>query len=81
MSEEDAALFWRVDTPTGPMSEETSAHPALDTTEATPVRELCLEATALPEPGVATSVPAVESSTVKVAPVEITQDTKPAMQH
>ncbi len=34
MSEEDAALFWRVDTPTDPVSGEDSADPTLDSTEA-----------------------------------------------
>ncbi len=81
MSEEEDALFWRVDTPSNPVSGKKSAEPALDSTEATPVKGLCLEATTLAEPAVATSVPTVESRAMQVAPVEITQDTKPAMQH
>ncbi len=68
MSEEDAALFWRVDTPTDPVSGQESADPALYSAEAMPVNGLFLRATTLPEPMIATSVPAVACSTAKVAP-------------
>ena len=80
MSEEDAALFWKVDTPTDPASGEESADPILDSTEATPVKGLCLETTTLPEPARATSTPAVDCDIRKVTPVETVQDTKSAVQ-
>ncbi len=80
MSEEDAALFWRVDAPADPVSGEANADPPLDSIEATPEKGLCLRATILPTPVVATSAPAVKGGTVKVAPVETAQDTKPAVQ-
>ncbi len=79
MSEEDAALFWRVDTPTDPVSGEASADPALGSTETTPAKGLCLRATILPTSVVATSAPAVEGSTAKFVSAETTQDTKPAV--
>ncbi len=53
MSEEDAALFWRVDTSTDPVSGGERADIALDSTEATPAKGLCLTATTLPEPVIA----------------------------
>ncbi len=60
MSEEDAALFWRADTPTDPVSGGESADPALNSTEATLMEGLCFRATVLPTPVVPTSVPAVK---------------------
>ncbi len=80
MSEDDAALFWGVDTPTNPVSEETSADPALDSTEAMPVEGLCLRAMTLPTPVVTTNAPAIKDSTMKIAPAKTVQDTKPAVQ-
>ncbi len=80
MSEEDAVLFWRVDTIIDPVSGEEDTYSALGLTEATPVKGLCLRTTTLPEPVIATSSPAVDCSTAKVAPAETAQDTKPAVQ-
>ncbi len=80
MTKEDAAIFWGMDATTDPVSGEKSTDPALDSTEATPVKGLCLRAMTLPEPVIATSEPAVDCSTVKVAPAETVQDTKPAVQ-
>ncbi len=80
MSEEDAALFWRVDTPIDPVSGKESADPVLDSTEATPVKGLCLETMTLPTSVRATSAPAVDCSPGKVALAETAQDTKPAVQ-
>ncbi len=80
MSEEDAALFRRVDIPTDPVSGEESADPVLDSIEATPVKGLCLETTSLLEPVRATSETAVDGSTGKVALAETAQDTKPTLQ-
>ena len=80
MSEEDAALFWRVDTTTDPGSGKKSPDSALGLTEATLVKGLCLGTMTLLEPVIATSAPAIKCSTVKVAPAETAQDTKPAVQ-
>ncbi len=80
MSEEDAAIFWRVDTTTDPVSGEESTDSELGLTEATPGKGLCLRATTLPEPVIATSAPAVNCSTAEVAPAETAQDSKPAVQ-
>ncbi len=80
MSEKDAALFWRIDTPTDPVSGEESAYPVLDLIEAMPVKGLCLEITPLPKPVRATSAPAVDCGTGKGALAETAQDTKPAVQ-
>ena len=49
MSEEDAALFWRVDVPADPVSGEESADQTVESTEAMPAEGLCLETTTLPE--------------------------------
>ncbi len=80
MSEEDAALFWKVYTPTDPVSGDESTDPILDSTEATPVKGLCLETTTWPEPARATNVPAVDCGIRKVTLAETAQDTKPAVQ-
>ncbi len=80
MSEEDAALFWRVDTPTDPVSGEENADPTLDSTETTPVKGLCLETTTLPWQARATSTPVVDCGPRKVTLAETEQDRKPAVQ-
>ncbi len=80
MSEEDATLFWRVDTPTDPVSGEESVDPTLDSTEATSVKGLCLETMTLPKQARATSAPAVDCGPRKVTLAETEQDTKPAVQ-
>ena len=80
MSEEDDALFWRVDTPTDPVLGEESTDPTLDSTEATLTEGLCLRTTTLPTPVVTTTTPEVKDSTVKVVPARSEQDTKPAVQ-
>ena len=80
MSEENAALFWRVDTPTYPVSGEEGAGPVLDSTEATAVKGLCPETTTLPEPARAASAPAMGCGPRKVILAETEQDTKPAVQ-
>ena len=80
MSEEDAALFWRADTSTALVSGEESAEPTLDSTEATPVRGLCLETTTLPEQARATNTPTMDGGIGKTASAETAQDTKPAVQ-
>ena len=61
------------------MSGEESADPTLDSTEATPVKGLCLETTTLLEPARATSVPAVDCGPRKVTLAETEQDSKPAV--
>ncbi len=80
MSEEDAALFWRVDTPTDPVLGEESAGQTLESTEDTPVEGLCLEATPLSEQARAINMPTEECSIRKNTPAETVQDTKPAVQ-
>ncbi len=80
MSEEDATLFWRVDTPTDPVSGEESADPILDSREATPARRLCLGPTTVPKQARATKAPAVDCGTNRATPAEAAQDTKPAVQ-
>ena len=80
MSEEDAALFWRVDTPTDPVLGEESAGQTLESTEATPVEGLCLEAMTSPEQARAVNMPTDECSIRKNTPAETAQDTKPAIQ-
>ena len=79
MSEEDAALFWRVDTPTDPVSGEESTDPTLDSTEAMPVKGLSLEITTLPEQARATDAPAVDCGTRRATPAEAEQDNKAAV--
>ncbi len=80
MSEEDAALFWKIDTDPDTVAGEESTSLAPDSTEATPVEGLCLRATRLCEPVTALNAPAVDCGTAKAAPTETAQDTKPAAQ-
>ncbi len=80
ISEEDAALFWGVDTPTNPMAGEESADQTLESTEATPAEGLCLETTTLPEQARAINMPTKECSIGKTIPAEAAQDTGPAVQ-
>ncbi len=80
MSEEDAALFWRVDTPTDLVSGEESAGQTLESTEATPAEGLCLETTTLPKQARATNAPTMDCGVRKTTSAEIVQDTKPAVQ-
>ncbi len=81
MSEEDAALFWKVDTPTDPVSREESADTTPDSTETTPAKGLCLETATLPEQARATNAPTMDCGIRKTRPTsaEIAQDTKPAV--
>ncbi len=55
MPQEDAALFWRIDTTTDLTSGEESTNPATGLIEATPVEGLCLRGTILSKPVIATS--------------------------
>ena len=80
MSEEDAALFWRVDTPTDLVSGEESAGQTLEPIEATPVEGLCLETMTLPEQARATNAPTVDCGIRKTTSAKNAQDTKPAVQ-
>ena len=80
MSEEDAALFWRVDTPTDPMAGKESASQTLEPIEATPAEGLCLETTTLAKQARATNAPTVDHSVRETTSAEIAQDTKPAIQ-
>ena len=80
MTEEDAALFWGMETTPDPASGEESTDSDLDSTEVTPAEGLCLRATTLPALVTANSVPAIECITAKIAPAEAAQDTKPAVQ-
>ena len=80
MLEEDAALFWRVDTPTDPVLGEESAGQTLESTEATPAEGLCLEATTSPEQARAVNMLTDECSIRKNSRAETAQDTKPAVQ-
>ncbi len=80
MSEEDAALFWSVDTPTDPVSGEENTDQTLESTEATLAEGFCLETTTLPEQARATNVLTVHCNMRKTIPAE-TQETKPAAQH
>ncbi len=80
MSEEDAALFWRIDTPAVPMSGEESASQTLESMEAMPAEGLCLETTTLPEQARATNVPTAECSTRKNILAKTARGTKPAVQ-
>ncbi len=80
MSEEDAALFWGVGTSTDPVSGEEGAGSTVDSTEATPVKGLCLETTTLPEQTRATNAPTVDCGIGKTTSAETAQDTKPAVQ-
>ncbi len=80
MSEEDAALFWGVDTTTDPVSGEECTDQTLESTEATPAEGLCLETTTLPEQARAINMSTEECSIRKTIPAEAAQDTKPAIQ-
>ncbi len=80
MSEEDAALFWSVGTPTDRVSNEQSTDQTLECMKATPVEGLCLETTTLPAQAKATQVPTMHCSIEKTIPTETAQDTKPAVQ-
>ena len=80
MTEEDAALFWGIETTTDPASGGESIDSALDSTEVTPAEGLCLRATKLAAPVTANSAPAIEYSMAKIAPAGTAQDTKPAVQ-
>ena len=61
MSEEDTALFWRLDIPTDLVAGEENAGHTLESTEASPAEGLCLETTTLPEQAKATNTPTVAS--------------------
>ncbi len=80
MSDEVAALFWRVDTPADPVSGEESADPTVDSTGATPARGLCLETTTLAEQARATNASTVNCGIRKTTSAETVLDTKPAVQ-
>ncbi len=71
MSEEDATLFWRVDTPTDSVSGEESAGQTLGSAEATPAEGLCLESTTLPEQERATKVPTAHCNIEKTTPCSL----------
>ncbi len=80
MSEEDAALFWKIDADSNSAPQRESANPAPDSTEATPVEGLCLGTMRLPAPVTDLNAPAVDCSTAKAASTDTAQDTKPAAQ-
>ncbi len=80
MSEEDAALFWEVETDPNLTSRRDCTYPAPYSVEATLAEGLCPRTTGLPAPMTARSSQAIDCRLVQSAPIETAQDTKPAMQ-